>query len=146
MLRKTDPAPKPHVDETWLYKTYTLMIGYQDTKTEDQVVEYQELLTRRAAVADEIVKTIDTLGELVAEERELQDRLRRLGEAAGVKATPFSTAVTVTDAINSELTRAGLSPRRADPRMRLTALVVDQNRRYRSQREVRQQVVDQSAA
>jgi hypothetical protein len=106
-------------------------------------VEYQELLARRAQVADAIVATIDKLGELVAEERELQDRLRRLGEAAGVKATPFSTAV---DAVNSELTRVGLSPRRADPRMRLSALVIDQNRRYRAQREVRQQVVDQSAA
>jgi hypothetical protein len=30
--------------------------------------------------------------------------------------------------------------------MRLTALVVDQNRRYRAQREVRQQVAGQSAA
>jgi hypothetical protein len=122
------------------------MVGYHDTKQEDVVVEYQELLARRAQVADAIVATIDKLGELVAEERELQDRLRRLGEAAGVKATPFSTAVTTVDAVNSELTRVGLSPRRADPRMRLTALVVDQNRRYRAQREVRQQVVDQSAA
>ena len=122
------------------------MIGYQGTKQEDVVVEYQELLARRAQVADAIVATIDKLGELVAEERELQDRLRRLGEAAGVKATPFSTAVTTVDAVNSELTRVGLSPRRADPRMRLSALVVDQNRRYRAQREVRQQVVDQSAA
>ena len=109
-------------------------------------MEYQELLARRAQVADAIVATIDKLGELVAEERELQDRLRRLGEAAGVKATPFSTAVTTVDAVNSELTRVGLSPRRADPRMRLTALVVDQNRRYRAQREVRQQVAGQSAA
>jgi hypothetical protein len=121
------------------------MIGYRDTKQEDVVVEYQELLARRAQVADAIVATIDKLGELVAEERELQDRLRRLGEAAGVKATPFSTAVTTVDAVNSELTRVGLSPRRADPRMRLTALVVDQNRRYRAQREVRQQVAGQSA-
>jgi hypothetical protein len=122
------------------------MVGYHDTKQEDVVVEYQELLARRAQVADAIVATIDKLGELVAEERELQDRLRRLGEAAGVKATPFSTAVTTVDAVNSELTRVGLSPRRADPRMRLTALVVDQNRRYRAQREVRQQVAGQSAA
>jgi hypothetical protein len=122
------------------------MIGYRDTKQEDVVVEYQELLARRAQVADAIVATIDKLGELVAEERELQDRLRRLGEAAGMKATPFSTAVTTVDAVNSELTRVGLSPRRADPRMRLTALVVDQNRRYRAQREVRQQVAGQSAA
>jgi hypothetical protein len=121
------------------------MIGYRDTKQEDVVVEYQELLARRAQVADAIVATIDKLGELVAEERELQDRLRRLGEAAGMKATPFSTAVTTVDAVNSELTRVGLSPRRADPRMRLTALVVDQNRRYRAQREVRQQVAGQSA-
>jgi hypothetical protein len=109
-------------------------------------VDYQELLDRRAAVADEIVATIDRLGDLAAEERNLQDRLRRLGEAAGMKATPFSTASTVADAVNSELTRCGISPRRADPRYRLTSLVRDQNTRYRAQREVRQQVVDQSAA
>ena len=108
--------------------------------------DYQELLARRAAVANEITQTIDKLGELVAEERDLQDRLRRLGEAAGARANPFATASTVMDAVNSELTRAGISPRRSDPRFRLTALVTDQNRRYRSQREVRQQVVDQSAA
>ena len=41
---------------------------------------YQELITRRAVVADEIVATVDRLGELVHEERDLQERLRRLGE------------------------------------------------------------------
>jgi hypothetical protein len=110
------------------------------------VVDYQALLDRRAAVAAEITKVIDILGALAAEERDLQDRLRRLGEGAGVKANPFSTAVTVVDAICSELTRAGLSPRRADPRMRLTALVVDQHRRYASQRQVRDLVTGQLAA
>jgi hypothetical protein len=69
------------------------------------VVDYQALLDRRVAVADEIVATIDKLGELATEERDLQDRLRRLGEAAGVKANAFSTAATITDALNSELTR-----------------------------------------
>jgi hypothetical protein len=110
------------------------------------VMDYQALLDRCAAVAAEITKVIDTLGALAAEERDLQDRLRRLGEGAGVKANPFSTAVTVVDAICSELTRAGLSPRRAGPRMRLTALVVDQHRRYTSQRQVRDLVTGQSAA
>ena len=109
-------------------------------------VDYQELLDRRAAVADQIVATIDKLGALLAEERDIQDRLRRLGEAAGVKANPFSTASTVVDAVNSELTRVGLNPRRSDPRMRLTSLVRDQHRRYAAQREVRQQVTSQSAA
>jgi hypothetical protein len=66
------------------------------------------LLDRRAAVAEEITQTIDKLAELVAEERQLEDRLRRLGEGAGVRANPFSTATTVVDAICSELTRAGL--------------------------------------
>jgi|SRR4051812_29246249 hypothetical protein len=108
--------------------------------------DYQEMLDRRAAVADEIVKTIDALGELAAEERDLQDRLRRLGEHAGSRTNPFSTASTVADAINSELTRAGISPRRADPRFRLNSLVIDQNRRYRNQAAVRAQVTGQSAA
>jgi hypothetical protein len=109
-------------------------------------VDDQALLDRRAAVAEEITQTIDKLGELVAEERQLEDRLRRLGKGAGVRANPFSTATTVVDAICSELTRAGLSSRRADPRMRLTALVVDQHRRYASQRQVRDLVTGQSAA
>jgi hypothetical protein len=109
-------------------------------------VDYQGLLARRATLADEIVATIDKLGELAAEERDLQERLRRLGEAAGVRANAFSTAATTMDAVNSELTRVGLSPRRSDPRMRLSSLIIDQNRRYRAQRETRAQVVDQSAA
>jgi hypothetical protein len=109
-------------------------------------VDYQEMLDRRAAVTDQIVKTIDRLGGLLAEERDIQDRLRRLGEAGGVKANPFATASTVVDAVNSELTRVGLNPRRSDPRMRLTSLVRDQHRRYAAQREVRQQVTSQSAA
>jgi hypothetical protein len=109
-------------------------------------VNYQELLERRAEVADEIVKTIDKLGELAAEERDLQDQLRRAAEHDGSRTNPFSTASTVMDAVNSELTRAGISPRRADPRFRLTALVVDQNRRYRAQRETRGQVRSPSAA
>jgi hypothetical protein len=69
------------------------------------MAEIEEMLDRRATVADEIVATIDKLGELATEERDLQDRLRRLGEAAGVKANAFSTAATITDALNSELTR-----------------------------------------
>jgi hypothetical protein len=108
--------------------------------------DYQELIHRRAAVADQIVDVIETLGQLVTEERDLQDRLRRLGEAAGVKANAFATQLSIADAINSELTRCGLSPRRADPRLRLVALVTDQHRRYRGQREMRERVVGQSAA
>jgi hypothetical protein len=99
--------------------------------------DFQELLTRRAAVADEITAAIDLLGELVGEELALQDRLRRLAEAAGVRATPFSTQPNVPDALNAELTRVGLRLHRADPRLSLKSLIVDQNRRYRSQREVR---------
>jgi hypothetical protein len=108
--------------------------------------DYQELIHRRAAVVDEITKVIDRLGDLVCQERDLQDRLRRLGEAAGVRANAFSTQLSVLDAINSELTRVGLSPRRSDPRLRLGALVTDQHRRYRGQREMRERVVGQSAA
>src|SRR5687768_12722209 len=103
-------------------------------QTEEAMAEdYQELLARRAEVADEITETIDKLGVLVRQEVDLQDTLRRGAEQAGVRANPFSTASTVMDAVNSELTRAGLAPRRADPRFRLTALVIDQNRRFRSQ-------------
>jgi hypothetical protein len=114
---------------------------------EDGMAEdYQDLLARRAAVADEITEVIGRLGTLLREEVELQDTLRRAAERDGSRTNPFSTASTVVDAINSELTRAGISPRRADPRFRLTALVDDQNRRYRSQWAVRAQAAGQAAA
>jgi hypothetical protein len=94
-------------------------------------VDCQALLARRAAVAEEMTQAIGRLGVLVREEQELQDRLRRGAEAAGSRANPFATAATVMDAICSELTRAGLSPHRADPAVRLADLVDHQNRRYR---------------
>jgi hypothetical protein len=130
--------------------TVILMIQFQginDWTVETlMAVDYQTLLDRRAEIAEEITQTISSLGSLLRQEVEVQDKLRRLGETAGVKANPFQTASTVQDAINSELTRSGLPPRRSDPRMRLTALVVDQNRRYASQRQTRAQVTSQSAA
>ena len=55
---------------------------------------------------------------LVRQEVELEETLRRSAERAGSKANAFSTSPTVMDAINSELTRAGLTLCRADPRMR----------------------------
>lgn len=107
---------------------------------------YQDLLARRAAVADEITSVIDKLGTLVTEEETIQNQLHRLGAAAGVRANVFSTANSFMDGVCSELTRAGLSIRRSDPRFRLSALVVDQHRRYRALRQTRPQVTDQSAA
>ena len=110
------------------------------------MVETETLLTRRAEIADEITQTIGRLGVLLRQEVEVTDQLRRIAEADGSRTNPFSTAVTTVDAINSELTRAGLAPRRSDPRMRLTALITDQNRRYRARQETRAQVAGQSAA
>jgi hypothetical protein len=106
----------------------------------------EQLLARREQIATEITETIDKLGDLVRQEIETQDTLRRAAERDGSRTNPFSTASTVADAINSELTRAGISPRRADPRFRLNSLVVDQNRRYRNQAAGRAQVTGQSAA
>jgi hypothetical protein len=83
---------------------------------------------------------------LCRQEVELQDHLRRAAERAGSRANAFSTTPTVMDAINSELTRAGLSLCRADPRMRLNAVVETQNRRYRGQVAGREQIAGQSAA
>jgi len=112
--------------------------------------DYQELIQRRAVVADQIVDVIETLGQLAAEARALEDRLRKFGEANGVKANAFSTQPNLEDGINSELSRAltpaSISPRRSDPRLRLDVLVRDQNRRHRAQREVRELVAGQSAA
>jgi hypothetical protein len=93
----------------------------------------QTLLDRRAVVADEITALIGKLGVLVREEAELGAQLSRIQRAAGSCAAPFDTATTVMDAINSELTRAGLTLRRGDPSIRLGDLVDDQTRRYRSQ-------------
>jgi hypothetical protein len=125
------------------------MIGYLNTKAEVTMgattgADYQTLLDRRTRVADDIVQTVGKLGVLVREELELRDQLRRAADAAGSRTNPFATATE--SAVNSELTRAGISLRRADPRFRLSALVIDQNRRYRSQWETRQQVTGQSAA
>jgi hypothetical protein len=91
------------------------------------------LLDRRAVVADEITALIGKLGVLAREEAELRTQLGRIQRAAGSCAGPFDTATTVMDAINSELTRAGLTLRGGDPGIRLGDLVDDQNRRYRSQ-------------
>ena len=109
-------------------------------------VDYQELLDRRATVADEIVKTVDKLGDLVRQEVDLQDTLRRAAEHDGSRTNPFSTQATVSDAICAALTRAGVSPHRADPRINLVALVNSQHERYRNQWAVRAQVTSQSAA
>ena len=110
------------------------------------MAEIEKLLTERAAVADEITEVIGRLGVLVRQEVELQDTLRRAAEADGSRTNPFSTAASVMDGINSELVRAGISPRRADPRFRLSALVADQQHRYRAQRQVQAQVADRSVA
>ena len=84
-------------------------------------VDYQAMLDRRAQVADEIVETVNKLGELAAEERDLQDQLRRAAEHDGSRTNPVSNPVSVMDAICAELTRAGLSPHRVDARIRLGA-------------------------
>jgi hypothetical protein len=110
------------------------------------VVDYQTLLDRRAEIAEEITQTIGRLGVLCRQEVELQDQLRRAAERAGSRANAFSTTPTVMDAINSELTHAGLTLRRADPRMRLNTVVETQNRRYRGQMTGREPVSSPSAA
>jgi hypothetical protein len=109
-------------------------------------VDYQTLLDRRAEIAEEITQTIGRLGVLCRQEVELQDQLRRAAERAGSRANAFSTTPTVMDAVNSELTHAGLTLRRADPRMRLNAVIETQNRRYRGQMTGREPVSSPSAA
>jgi hypothetical protein len=109
-------------------------------------VDYQALLTRRERIADEITQTIGRLGVLMREELELRDQLRRAAEADGSRTNPFMTASSVMDAVNSELTRAGLNLRRADPSIRLVDLVERQQVRYRNQMTVRQLARGPSAA
>jgi hypothetical protein len=109
-------------------------------------IELEQLLARREAVADEITQVIGRLGALGREELELQDQLRRAAERDGSHTNAFATAISVQDALNGELVRAGLSPRRADPRFRLADLVASQHGRYRSQYAVRKQVAGRSAA
>jgi hypothetical protein len=121
--------------------------SFNDWTVEDlMAVDYQTLLDRRAEIAEEITQTIGRLGVLCRQEVELQDQLRRAAERAGSRANAFSTTPTVMDAINSELTHAGLTLRRADPRMRLNTVVETQNRRYRGQMTGREPVSSPSAA
>jgi hypothetical protein len=110
------------------------------------MAEIEQMLARRAEVANDIVKTIDLLGALVRQEIELQDTLRRAVERDGSRTNAFSTASTIMDAVNSELVRVGVNPRRADPRYRLVALITDQHRWYRSQWAARDQVSNPTAA
>jgi hypothetical protein len=109
-------------------------------------VDYQKLLDRRAEIAEEITQTIGRLGVLCRQEVEITETLRRAAERAGSRANAFSTTPTVMDAINSELTHAGLRLCRADPRMRLNAVIETQNRRYRGQMAGREPAFGQSAA
>jgi hypothetical protein len=123
------------------------VIQFQSFNTEEDVaVDYQTLLDRRAEIAEEITQTIGRLGVLCRQEVEITETLRRAAERAGSRANAFSTTPTVMDAINSELTRAGLSLCRADPRMRVTAVVETQNRRYCGQMTGRDPVSSSSAA
>ena len=115
-------------------------------RQEDVIVNYNSLLDCRAEIAEEITQTIGRLGVLCRQEVELQDQLRRAAERAGSRANAFSTTPTVMDAINSELTHAGLRLCRADPRMRLNAVIETQNRRYRGQMAGREPAFGQSAA
>jgi hypothetical protein len=110
------------------------------------MVETETLLDRRAQVAEEISKTIAQLGTLLSEELQLRDQLRRALERDGLSTIVFETAVSIQDAICGELTKAGLHPHRADPRLRLTSLVRDQNSRFRNQAAVRAQAAGKSAA
>jgi hypothetical protein len=110
------------------------------------MAEIEQMLARREQIAAEITKAVDLLGALVRQEAELRDTLRRAGERDGSRTNPFETASTVMDALNSELVRVGISPRRADPRHRLVALVTDQDRRFRSHWETRAKVSNPTAA
>jgi hypothetical protein len=110
------------------------------------MVDVEQMLQRREAITDEISQVIGRLGVLVRQELKLQETLRKHAEWSGSKANAFSTSVSVVDAINGELTSAGLSPRRSDPRLRLSAVVDSQNRRYRAQMAGREPASGQSAA
>src|SRR3954452_10329501 len=106
----------------------------------------EQLLDGREQIAEEMTQAIGRLGVLWRQEVELQDQLRRAGEHAGVRANAFSTTPDLTDAICGELTRVGLALRRADPRMRVTAVVDSQGRRFRGQMAGREPVSNPSAA
>jgi hypothetical protein len=110
------------------------------------MVETEQLLDRRAEIADEITQTIGRLGVLLRQEVELQDTLRRAAEAGESRTNPFSTTPDLTDAVCGELTRIGLALRRSDPRLRVAAVVETQNRRYRGQVTGREPVSSPSAA
>jgi hypothetical protein len=106
----------------------------------------EQMLRRRENVADQITTVVGRLGVLLREEQELQDHLRRAAEHDGSRTNPFASQRTFADAVNAELTAAGLDLRRADPALRLATLVEGQHRSYRSQREVRAQASGPAAA
>jgi hypothetical protein len=97
------------------------------------MADVEQMLARREQIAEEITQTIGRLGVLWRQEVELQEQLRRAAERAGSRANAFSTTPDLTDAICGELTRVGLSLRRSDPRMRVSAVVDSQGRRFRGQ-------------
>jgi hypothetical protein len=110
------------------------------------MADVEAMLTRREQIADEITEVVGRLGVLVREELEITETLRKHAEWSGSKANAFSTSVSVVDAINAELTSAGISPRRSDPRLRLSGVIDNQNRRYRAQVAVLKPASRQSVA
>jgi hypothetical protein len=97
-------------------------------------VDYQTLLDRRLAVAEEITAVIKRLGVLTREDADTVERVRREIRTIGLTSEPFTTRPDVEETISNELGRAGLQVRRvAEPfGPRLTDLVERQNATVRA--------------
>ena len=97
------------------------------------MADVEQMLTRREAIADEVVAVIGRLGTLVREEKELSSEIRREIARSGITALPFSTTPDFEEIINHELGRAGVEAWRCAAPFgpRLTDLTSAQNRTVR---------------
>src|SRR5690242_17802194 len=96
------------------------------------MADIEAMLAAREAAGAEIVAAAGRLGVALRAEAEASDDLRRALRAAGLKAEPFLTQPNFREACCGELARAGLDLHRADPSVRLGALVEAQHRRVRA--------------
>jgi hypothetical protein len=98
------------------------------------MAELELLLAKREALAEEMTQVVGRLGELVHEEKKVEEQLRRRLVQTGIKAEPFSTHPDFETTISSELGRTGMQVWRvASPwGPRLTEVVGQQHRTIRA--------------
>jgi hypothetical protein len=107
-------------------------------------VDYQTLLDRRLAIAEEITAVIEHLGVLAREDADIVERVRREMRTLGLTSEPFATRPDVEETLCNELGRAGLQVWRvAEPfGPRLTDLIERQNATIRALVDQKQRALE----